>query len=81
MLADDISADGNLLKHAVEQLRMQGVTVTHAVALVDRPEGDARSVLGAIDCELSTVSSIDDNALSRWVEEAKGFHSANRPTA
>ena len=49
---DDVASDGEILADVVRHLRDAGARVEHAVAVVNRLEGDTREVLADLDVEL-----------------------------
>jgi orotate phosphoribosyltransferase len=55
---DDTMTTGNSTLEAVEQLRADGWTVRHALAVVDREAG-ARETLDAADVELHSLYTLD----------------------
>ena len=70
ILADDVSADGEMLCEAVVNLRKGGIFTDHALVIVDRTEGDAARMLGELGVRLLYCYQLDDHQLRRLKEDA-----------
>jgi orotate phosphoribosyltransferase len=63
LLVDDVFSDGDLLAGPVETLRRHGHSVSTAICLVNRIEGNAAEVLGDVGVKVVSLLELGDSDL------------------
>ncbi|MEV4254101.1 hypothetical protein AB0J52_13160 [Spirillospora sp. NPDC049652] len=81
-LVDDLCMEASFLSRCVRLLRKYGLNVSHCICLFERLDGNAREGLAGIGVELCSKYQIDDEELSRMIDQGisdGGGEEAGRP--